>query len=43
MIPVVEFALLLSALILGAIALKRATFWLVMILLERRSARARQR
>ena len=43
MIPGVELALLLSALVLGAIALKRATFWLVMILLERRSTRARQR
>jgi hypothetical protein len=43
MIPAVEFVFLLSALVVAAIALKRATFWLVMILLERRSARARQR
>jgi len=43
MIPAVEFALLLSALVLGAIAVKRATFSLVVILLDRRSTRVRRR
>jgi len=43
MTPAVKFALLLPALVLGAIALKRAAFWLVVILLERGSTRARRR